>query len=73
MKIPLLRRFTNAFILEGVSVILGFNYFDINNYCYHQIKGTAMGTIFTVVGSNLTVAYLKEKLFAILPLSQRLC
>ena len=26
-----------------------------------------MGTIFAVVGSNLTVAYFEEKMFAILP------
>ena len=66
-EIPLLRRFTKAFILEGLSIILEFNYFYINNYFYHQIKGTAMGTIFAVVGSNLTVAYFEEKMFAILP------
>ena len=66
-EIPLLRRFTKAFILEGLSIILKLNYFYINNYFYHQIKGTAMGTIFAVVGSNLTVAYFEEKMFAILP------
>ena len=66
-EIPLLRRFTKAFILEGLSIILEFNYFYINNYFYHQIKGTAMGTIFAVVGSNLTVAYFEEKIFVILP------
>ena len=66
-EIPLLRRFTKAFILEGLSIILEFNYFYINNYFYHQIKGTAMGTIFDVVGSNLSVAYFEEKMFAILP------
>ena len=31
-EIPLLRRFTKAFILEGLSIILEFNYFYINNY-----------------------------------------
>ena len=44
-EIPLLRRFTKAFILEGLSIILKFNYFYINNFFYYQIKGTAMGTI----------------------------
>ena len=58
---PLLRRFTKAFILEELSIILEFNYFYINNYFYHQIKGTAMGTIFAVVRSNLTVAYFEKK------------
>ena len=66
-EIPLLRRFTKTFILEGLSIILEFNYFYINNYFYHQIKGTTMGTIFVVVGSNLMVAYFEEKMFAILP------
>ena len=64
---PLLRRFTKAFILEELSIILEFNYFYINNYSYHQIKETGMGNIFTVVGSNLTIAYFEEKMFAVLP------
>ena len=66
-EIPLLRRFTKAFILEVLSIILEFNYFYINNYFYHQIKGTAMGAFFADVGSNLMVAYFEEKMFAILP------
>ena len=66
-EILLLRRFTKATVLEWLSKILEFNYFYINNYFYHQIKGTAMGTIFAVVGSNLTVAYFEEKMFSILP------
>ena len=59
--IPLLSRLTKAFILKGLNIILKFNYF------FHQIKGTAMGTIFAVVGSNLTVAYFEVKMFALLP------
>ena len=66
-EISLLRRFTKAFILEGLSIILEFNHFYNNNYFYHQIKGTAMRIIFVVVGSNLRVAYFEEKMFAILP------
>ena len=65
--IPLLSRFTKAFILEGLDIILKFNYFYINKNFFHQIKGTAMGTIFAVVGSNLTVAYFEVKMFALLP------
>ena len=68
---PLLRRFTKAFILEELSIILEFNYFYINNYFYHQMKGTAMGTIFSVVGSNLKVAYFEENFTT--HLSKRLC
>ena len=47
--------------MEGLSIVLEFNYFYINNGFYHQIKGTAMGTIFPVVGSNLTVGYFEKK------------
>ena len=66
-EIPLLIKFTKAYVIEGLSIISEFNYFYINNYLYHQIKGTAMETIFAVVGSNLTVAYFEEKMFANLP------
>ena len=60
------RRFTKAFILEGLSAILEFDYFFMTNYFYHQIKVTAMGTFFAVVGSNITVVYFQEKMFTIL-------
>ena len=63
--IPLLSRFTKAFILEGLNIILKFNYFYINKNFFHQIKGTAMGTIFALVGSNLTVAYFEAEMFAL--------
>ena len=65
--IPLLSRFTKAFILEGLNIILKFNYFYINKNFFNQIKGTAMRTIFAVVGSNLTVTYFEAKMFALLP------
>ena len=55
------------FVLEGLSIILKFNYFHINKSFFHQIKGTAMGTKFAVVGSNLVVAYKERKLLALLP------
>ena len=63
--IPSLSRFTKAFSLEGLNIILKFKYCHINKNFFHQIKGTAMGTIFAVVGSNLTVAYIKVKMFAL--------
>ena len=73
-NIPLLSRITHSFILilksfilEVLSIILKYNYFYINDLYYNQIKGTAMGAIFAVVGSNLTVAYFEVKMFAILP------
>ena len=63
----MLLRFTKAFVLEGLIIILKFNYFYINKNVFHQIKGTAMGTLFVVVGSNLTVTYFEAKMFALLP------
>ena len=66
-NIPLLSRFTIAFILEGLNIIWKFNYFYINKNLFHQIKGTAVATIFAVVGSNLTVTYFEVKMFALLP------
>ena len=51
----------------GLNNILKFNYFYINKIIFHQIKGTAMGTIFAFVSSNLTVAYFEGKMFALLP------
>ena len=65
--IILLSRFTKAFILEGLNIILKFNYFYINKNFFHQIKGTAIETISAVVGSNLTVTYFEVKMFALLP------
>ena len=65
--IPLLSRFTKAFILERLNIILKFNHFHINKNFFHQIKGTAMGTVFAVVDSNLTVTYFEVKMFALLP------
>ena len=63
----LLQRFTKQFVLEGLSIILKFNYVYINKSFCHQIKGTARRTKLVVVGSNLVVAYKKIKLFALLP------
>ena len=60
--LPLLRRFNKQFILEALSIILEFIYFYINAIYIHQIKGTAMGTKFAIVGSNLLVAYEEVKL-----------
>ena len=65
--LPLLQRFNKQFILESLSIILEFNYFYINGIYIHQIKGTAMGTKFAVVGSNLVVAYEEVKMLALLP------
>ena len=62
-NIALISQFSTAFILEGLSIISKDNYFDINNLFHHQIKGTTTGTIFAVVGSNLTAAYCEVLFF----------
>ena len=60
-------RFTKQFASKGLSIRLKFNCFYITKSLFHQIKETAMGTKFAVVGSNLVVAYKEIKLFALLP------
>ena len=59
--------FYQTIFSDGLSIILKFNYFYINKSFFHQIKGTAVGTKFAVVGSNLVVVYKEIKLFALLP------
>ena len=54
------------FVLEALSTILEFNYFCINGIYIHQIKGTAMGTKFVVIGSNLVATYEEVKMFELL-------
>ena len=65
--IPLLKRFSKDFILDALFVILKYNYAYFDGHYYHQIKGTATGTTFAVVGANLVVAYKEVHLFQILP------
>ena len=65
--LPLFRHFNKQFILEVLLIILEFNYSHINGNYIHQIKGTAMGTKFAVVGSNLVVAFEEIKMFALIP------
>ena len=48
-NLPLFQRFIKQFVLEGLSVILKFNYFCVNKSFFHQIKGTTIGTKFAVV------------------------
>ena len=66
-ELPLLSRFSKEFVLEGLRIILKFNYFYFNGKYIHQIKGTAMGTTFAVVGSNLVIGFLEVKMFVKLP------
>ena len=66
-KIPLLKRFSKSFVLEAMYIVLTFNYFYIDSKFYHQIKGTAMGTIAAVIYANLHVARIEHKMFEKLP------
>ena len=66
-ELPLLSRFSKEFVLEGLKIILKFNYFYFDKQYRHQIKGTAMGTTFAVVGSNLVLGFLEVKMFVKLP------
>ena len=45
----------NNLSLEACVFILEFSYFHINGIYIHQIKGTAMGTKFAVVDSNVVI------------------
>ena len=66
-QIPLLDRFSLAFICEALKIILENNVFEFNDEFLQQIKGFAMGTKAAVQCANLAVAYLEVKMFAILP------
>ena len=66
-EIPLLSRFSKNFVLDGLYIILKFNYAYYDKNYYHQIKGTATGTNFAVVGANLVVGYKEVHLFVLLP------
>ena len=66
-QIHTLQRFNKSFIMNGLKIILENNYFYINSYYFHQIKGTAMGTVAAVVVANLVVAFVEVRLFAMLP------
>ena len=65
-KIP--QRFTKEFILDSVSFVLNHNNFFFLSICWHQLKGTAMGTKFAPPYACLVIAYLEEtKLYIELP------
>ena len=66
-EIPLLKRFPENFIMEGMFIVLHFNYFYINFIFFHQISGTAIGTPAAVIYANLAVAYIESKMFEMLP------
>ena len=61
-EITLVRRFTKAFILGGLSKISEFNYFYIANCSYHQTKRTE--TIFAFVRNSHKVILKKKCLLS---------
>ena len=65
--LPLMKRFSLSFILEGLRIILLYNYVKFDKKILLQTKGVAMGAPAAVVGSNLVVAYLEVQIFARLP------
>ena len=58
-------RFTKAFILESIKLILENNNCTFNNEYYTQISGTAMGTIFAPTYASLTMGYFEIKFYNI--------
>ena len=66
-QLPLMARFTLEFVMEGLTIILKYNYVVINDIYFSQIKGIAMGAPAAVIGSNLVIAYLEVKMFTRLP------
>lgn len=66
-SIPLLQRFSLAFIIEAIQIILQNNFFFFDDAHLEQTLGFAMGTKSAVQCANLAVAYLEVKMFALLP------
>ena len=61
------QRFTKEFILKLAEFVLRNNYFSFDGKMYHQVIGTAMGSIFAPPYVKLTIGYLEEtKLFPVL-------
>ena len=65
--IPILQRFGLEFIIDGLDIILGHNYFLFADKYFQQVSGFAMGTKAAVNCANLSLAYLEVKAFDQLP------
>ena len=66
-SIPLLQRFSKAFVLNALKLILEYNFFKFCDFFVKQIKGFAMGTKAAVNSANLVVAFLEVTMFSLLP------
>ncbi len=57
-------RFSQDFIIKGISLILENNVFTFGDQYYVQTKGTAMGTKVGPIYASLVMGYLETKLYA---------
>ena len=56
-------RFKKSFILEALKFTLKSDYFVINEEFFHQIAGTAMGTIVAPTYATLVMGYLEIQFY----------
>ena len=56
-------RFNKSFILEALKLVLKNNNFVFNKEFFHQIAGTAMGTIVPPTYATLVMGYLKLQFY----------
>ena len=56
-------RYTTAFILNGISIVLKNNFFSFEDNFYLQISGTAMGTRLAPTYATLSMGYLEQKMY----------
>ena len=61
-------RFPTEFILEAIHLILTNNNFLFDDVFFHQLMGTAMGSIFAPTYAGLTVGYLELKAYSMVDL-----
>ena len=54
------QRFTKEFVLKLAEFVLRNNYFVFDEKMYHQVIGTAMGSIFAPPYAQLTIGFLEE-------------
>ena len=58
-------RFSEAFILSSIDLILKNNYFRFNGEIFLQISGTAMGTKMAPTYAILVMGFLEERMYTI--------
>ena len=58
-------RFTKAFILEGITLVMSSSCFQFNDECYSLQMGTETGTVVAPTYANLVMAFLETKLYSL--------